>query len=110
MGIVKWAAVAVTLLMGLANLGQIAQQESNLGLKIYGSILFVAAVVAVVGLVTRRSWGTRAVLAVGVVNLAGAVVGAIAGLEGWPIGLVLSGLAIVLAAVSAPGARRLVNA
>lgn len=107
MGILKWAAVAVTLLMGLANLGQIG--ATNVGLKIVGPILFIAAVVAAVGLVTRKSWGTRAVIAVGVVNLVAAVIGAIAGVEGWPIGLVLSGLAVVLAAVAAPGARAVVR-
>lgn len=54
--------------------------------------------------------GPRAVIAVGVINLVGAVVGAIIGMDGWPIGLVLSGVALVLAAVSAPGARGVVKA
>ena len=103
MGIAKWAAVAVTVLMGLANLGLVGQ--SHLGLQILGPILAVAALVAVVGLATHRSWGVRAVIAVGVVNLVGAIVGAIAGLDGWPVGVVLSGLAIVLTAVSNPHTR-----
>jgi hypothetical protein len=107
MGIAKWAAIAVTLLMGLANLALVGQ--STLGLKILGPVLAVAALGAVVGLATQRSWGARAVIAVGAINLVAAIVGAIVGLDGWPVGLVLSGLAIVLAAVSNPGTRRVVT-
>jgi hypothetical protein len=108
MGIAKWAAIAVTVLLGLANLGLIAQ--TNLGLKILGPILAVAALGAVVGFATHRSWAARAVIAVGAVNLIAAVVGAVVGMDGWPVGLVLSGLAIVLAAVSNPDTRRVVTA
>jgi hypothetical protein len=107
MGIAKWAAVAVTVLMGLANLGLIAQ--GNTGLKILGLVLAVAAAVAAVGFTTQQSWSASAVIGVGVVNLAAAIIGAIAGLDGWPVGIVLSGLAIVLAAVSKPGPRRAVT-
>jgi hypothetical protein len=107
MAIAKWAAVAVTLLMGLANLGLIAQ--SNFGLKILGPILAAAALGAVTGLATHKDWGTHAVIAVGTANLVATIVGAIVGLDGWPVGLVLSGLAIVLAAVSNPGTRRVVT-
>jgi hypothetical protein len=107
MGIAKWAAIAVTVLMGLANLGEIAQPHP--GLKILGSLLALAALGASLGLATRRSWGLRAVISVGAVNLVVAVVGAIAGVDGWPIGLVLSGLAIGLATVANPGTRKLVT-
>ena len=41
MRIAKWAAIAVTVLMGLANIGLIAQ--SNLALKILGAVLAAAA-------------------------------------------------------------------
>jgi hypothetical protein len=103
-GITKWAAIAVTSLMGLANIGLIA--SSHLSLKILGPVLAVAAVISVIGLLTKRPWGTRSVIAVGVANLIAAVAGALAGVSGWPVGMVLSGLAIVLAAVSSPGGRR----
>jgi hypothetical protein len=103
-GITKWAAIAVTSLMGLANIGLIA--SSHLSLKILGPVLAVAAVISVIGLLTKRAWGTRAVIAVGVANLIAAIAGALAGVSGWPVGMVLSGLAIVLAAVSSPGGRR----
>jgi hypothetical protein len=105
-GITKWAAIAVTSLMGLANIGLLA--SSHLGLKILGPVLAVAAVISVIGLLTKRPWGTRSVIAVGVANLIAAVAGALAGVSGWPVGMVLAGLAIVLAAVSSPGSRRTV--
>src|SRR4051812_11545282 len=104
MGIAKWAAVAVTVLMGLANLGQLAQDD--LGLKILGSALAVAAAIAVGGYALRRSWGATAVIAVGAANLVGCVVAIIAGSDGWPVSLVLSALAIVLTAVAQPHLRR----
>ena len=104
MRIAKWAAIALTVLMGLANLGQIAQ--SNLGLKLLGAVLAAAAMGAAAGLATHRPWGARAVILVGALNVAAAIVGAIVGTDGWPVGLVLSGLAIVLVAVSDPGIRR----
>lgn len=107
MRIAKWAAIAVTLLMGLANLGLIAQ--SNLGLKILGPVLALAALGAVVGFATQKPWGARAVIAVGTVNLVAAIVGAVVGLDGWAVGLVLSGLAIVLVAVSNPDTRKVVT-
>jgi hypothetical protein len=107
MGIAKWAAVAVTVLMGLANLGLAAQ--SSLGLKILGPILAVAALGAAVGFARQRSWGAPAVIAVGAANLVGTIVGAIVGLDGWPVGLVLSGLAIVLAAFASPDNRKVVT-
>lgn len=107
MGITKWAAIAVTSLMGLANIGLVA--SSHLSLKIFGPVLAVAAVISVIGMLTKRPWGTRAVIAVGVANLVAAIAGALAGVSGWPVGMVLSGLAIVLAAVSSPGGRRLVT-
>jgi hypothetical protein len=107
MGIAKWAAIAVTALLGLANLGLVAQ--SNLGLKILGPIFAVAAVAAVLGFATHRWWGARAVIAVGEVNLITAVVGAVVGMSGWPVGVVLSGLAITLAAVSNPDTRTVVT-
>lgn len=95
MTIIKWAAVGVTGLMGLANLGQIAQ-DVNAGWKILGLALAFAAIVAVVGIIARRSWGAAAVIATGAANLLAAILGAVTGLDGWPIGLVLSALGIVL--------------
>jgi hypothetical protein len=107
MGIAKWAAIAVTVLMGLANLGLVTQD--TIGLKILGPVMAMAAMVAVVGFATPSSWGASAVIAVGSVNLVGSIVGAIAGFDGWPVSLVLSVLAIVLVTVAQPGIRRTVT-
>jgi hypothetical protein len=107
MRIAKWAAIVVTLLMGLANLGQVAQ--SNVPLKIVGPVLAVAAGIAVIGFASGRSWGARAVIAVGAANLVIAVVAAIAGLDGWPVAVVLSALAILLTALSAPRVGQMVS-
>ncbi len=109
MAIVKWAAAAVTLLMGLANLGQVTQ-DTNLRWQVVGLVLAVAALVAVVGLVAGRSWGRTAVIAIGAVNLVAALVAAVAGLDGWPVAVVLSSLGIVLGAVCTPAARSAVAA
>jgi hypothetical protein len=109
MSIVKWAAIAVTLLMGLANLGQIAQ-DANVGWKILGLVLAAAALVAVVGVVARRSWGAPAVIAIGAVNLVGAIIAAVSGVEGWQIGVVLSALGIIFGAVYTPASHSAVAA
>ncbi len=109
MAIVKWAAVAVTLLMGLGNFGQI-DQDTTTGWKIFGLVLAAAALVAVVGFIARKSWAATAVIAIGAVNLLAAIIGAVAGLDGWPIGIVLSALGIVLGAVYRPTARKAVAA
>lgn len=109
MTIVKWAAAGVTLLMGLANLGQIAQDVS-LALKILGVALALAALVAVVAVLARRRWGAAAVITIGAANLGAAIIGAVAGVDGWPVGLVLAALGIVLGAVYAPTAGSAVTA
>jgi len=101
MAIVKWAVVGVTLLMGLANLGQVGQDIAA-AWKVLGIVLATAAVVAVVGLVARKDWGTAAVITVCSVNLLAAIGGAIVGVDGWPVGLVLAALGIVLGAVYRP--------
>ena len=109
MAIVKWALIGVTLLMGLANFGQIAQ-DLDLGWKFVSLVLALAAIVAIVGLIARQSWGTPAAIAVGAVNLVGAIIAAVGSVEGWAVGLVLSALAIILGAVYAPTSRSAVAA
>ncbi len=109
MTIIKWAAVGVTVLMGLANFGQITQ-DVNIGWKILGLVLALAALVAVIGILARKSWGGAAVIGIGATNLLAAVLGALTGLDGWPIGLVLSALGVVLGVVYTPTARPVVAA
>jgi hypothetical protein len=65
----------------------------------------VVGLVAAVGLLRRAPWGRPAVLAVGTINLAGAIVGIMNGWDGGVIGLVVSMLILVLG-YFAPGADR----
>jgi hypothetical protein len=108
MALARWAAVAVTGLMGLANLGLVTQD--NVGLKIVGPVLALAAVIAIIEFARTKTWGFTAIVGVGAVNLVAAIIGAFAGMDGWPIGLVLSALALVLASVSRPSTARSVPA
>ena len=109
MGIVRWAAIAVTALMGLANFGLIGQDVAG-AVKVLGVVLALAALAALVGLATRTSWGRSAAIAIGAINAVTALVGAFTGLDGWPIGLVLSALGVVLGAVYSPASRTAVAA
>ena len=104
MGIVKWTAVAVTLLMGLANLGQVVQ-DLSVGWKLLGVVLASAAVGACIGVIAKTSWGLAAIIAVGAANLCAALLGAVNSMEGWPVGVVLATLAILLGVVSLPRSR-----
>jgi hypothetical protein len=89
---IRWAAVAATALMSLMDL-PVAFSD---GTGVPTSIAWLATVVGVVGLVAaaglawRQPWGRPAVLAIGVLNLAGAIAALAAGWEGGAIGLVVS--------------------
>lgn len=109
MPIIKWATVALTLLMGLANLGQVAQ-DSTVGWKVLGLTLAAAALIAVVAFIVGTNWGVAAVITVGAVNLAAAIAAAITGLDGWPVAVVLSALATVLGALYTAPAHTTVTA
>ena len=109
MGIVKWAAIGVTALMGLANVGLLGQDVAVVW-KVLGVVLALPPLAAVVGLIARKAWGRSAVIAIGAINVAAAVIGAVAGLDGWPIGLVLSALGVVLGVVYVPSSRTAVLA
>jgi len=99
MRFVRWAAAAVTILMSLMNLpfavddgGSNFPQALNWSITLLG----VLGIVAAIGLLRRAAWARPAVLAIGAVNLAGAIAGLIFGLEGAIIGLVVSSLIVVL--------------
>lgn len=104
MPIIKWAAVALTVLMGLMNLGQITG-DLGAGGKVLGVILAAGAVVAIVAFLSGRSWGRAALIGIGLVNVAAGIGGAIADVDGWPIGLVVAAVGAALAAVHRPSPR-----
>jgi len=98
MRIVKWAAVAVTVLFVLMNLGAAVDATQDGWVRVAGGVLAAAGIVAAAGLASTRPWGRAAVIAVGAGNVAAAVVGLFTGHEGSVIGLVVGGLAVLLGA------------
>jgi uncharacterized membrane protein (DUF2068 family) len=98
---VRWAAVAATALLSLLNLPlAVDPGEVPRPVAVLATVLGVLGLAAAYGLARRLSWGRPAALAVGAVNLVGAVVALAQGWEGAVIGLVLSVLAVALAAAA----------
>jgi hypothetical protein len=104
MKIIRWAAVAVTVLFVLFNIGAALDADQADWVQIVGGVLAVAGVPAAVGLALGRAWGRTAVIGVGVLNVAAAVAALVDDQSGAAVGLVLGGLAVVLGVVGAPGA------
>lgn len=95
---IRWAAVAATALMSLMNLPVAFDADPDIATPLAWSatVLGVLGLAAAAGLLRRASWGRPAVLAVGALNLLGAVVAVGNGWEGGVIGLVLSALILAL--------------
>ena len=66
------------------------------------TLVGVAGLVAAAGLARRLPWGRPAVLAIGVLNVAGAVVALVNDWDGAAIGLTVSLIALVLAWFAQP--------
>ena len=99
--VARWAALP-TLLMALMNVGAALPAEETdtpVGVNVACAVVGLAGLIAGIALLRRVGWAVAAVVAVGVLNLIGAVVALIAGWEGAPVGLVLSVAALVLIGV-----------
>lgn len=97
MNAIRWAAAFAVALMSLMNLGVVVSDpKPSAALAVFGVVVGVLGLVAVAGLLRRATWGRPIALAVGAVNLVGAVVGLLAGLEGGVVGLVVSVVILVL--------------
>jgi len=99
MRFVRWAAAAATIVMSLMDLPfALDPGRSNPppALAWAISLLGVLGIVAAIALLRRASWGRPAVLVIGAINLVAAAVAMIIGSEGAVIGLVVSGLIVVL--------------
>lgn len=98
---VRWAAVAATVLLSLLNL-PLAVDPGDVPrpVAVLATAVGVLGLLAAYGLGRRLGWGRPAALGVGAVNLAGAVAALMNGWEGAAVGLVLSVLALALAAVA----------
>ncbi len=110
MKIVTWAAVAVTALFALMNVGAVLEPGVDAPFRVVGAVLAVVGAGAAVGLGTRRSWGAPAVVVAGALNVAAALAGLFAHEEGAGLGLVVGGLGVLLGALAARGSTRTVAA
>ena len=102
MKLIRWAAVAVTALFVLMNIGVAVDADLDNWIRIVGAGLALVGIPAVVGLAMDLPWGRPAVIGVGVLNVAGAAAAIVADEQGGAIGLVVGGLGVVLGAFSAP--------
>ena len=98
----RYAAAAATVLMSLMNL-PFAFDDGGAGTPApvawLITLLGVAGIAAAIALLSNAGWGPWAVTAVGVVNLAGAVIALVLNNEGALIGLTLSAVITVLGAM-----------
>ena len=100
MKIVRWAAIAVTALFVLMNLGAAVDPEQADWVQVVGGVLAAAGMSAVLGLGFRRTWGRPAVIAVGALNVLTAVVAIVRDIEGGVIGVVVGSLGAILGMLS----------
>lgn len=105
---IRWAAAAATILMSLMNLPFVID-DGGAGLPAVVnwliSLLGVVGIVSAIGLLRHAGWGRPAVLVVGAINLIGAVVALVGGMEGAIIGLVVSAGILVLGLLTRSGDR-----
>ena|SRR5689334_11736206 len=105
---VRYSAAIATIVMSLLNL-PVALPDNHAGIPTalawLFSLLGVLGIVAAIALLRSAAWATPAVVAVGVVNLIGAVAGLVQHWDGAIIGLVLSAVETALAVTYALGRR-----
>ncbi|WP_327010182.1 hypothetical protein OHA72_24820 [Dactylosporangium sp. NBC_01737] len=106
---VRYVTAFAVVVISLMNL-PFAFDDGGAGLampvRVLISLLGVLGIAAAVALLARAAWGAPAVVAVGVVNLIGAVVGVATGMEGGLIGLAVSLVATGLGAATLLQGRR----
>ena len=100
MKMIRWAAIAVTTLFVVMNVGAAFDAEQSDAVRIGGGILAVVGIPAVLGLALRQSWGRSAVIGVGVLNVAAGVAAIVGNEDGGAIGIVVGGLGALLGALS----------
>ncbi|GAB3197810.1 hypothetical protein GCM10027062_10420 [Nocardioides hungaricus] len=100
MKILTWAAVAVTALFTLMNLGAVFEPDAAIPYRVVAAVLGLAGAAAAVGLATTQTWGKPAVVAVGVLNVVAAIIMVFTGQQGAAIGIVVGGLGAALGALA----------
>lgn len=110
MKILKWAAVAVTALFALMNLGVVLHPDGGMPYRVLAAVLAIVGLAAAVGLATNQAWGRVGVIAAGGLNVIAAIIGSLTGQEGAVIGVVVGGLGVVLGALAAGDTKRVETA
>jgi peptidoglycan/LPS O-acetylase OafA/YrhL len=96
---IRWAAVAATVLISLMNVPVVLEGDGDsipTPLAWVTLLVGLAGFAAAFGLARRLPWGRPAVLAIGALNLAGAVVALAKDWDGAAVGLVVSLLVVGL--------------
>ncbi|RYP82859.1 hypothetical protein EKO23_20890 [Nocardioides guangzhouensis] len=104
MNLIRWAAVAVTGLFVLMNLGTALAEDQTTWIRIAGVTLAVVGAAAAAGLALDRTWGRPAVIGVGAANVVAAFIALLTDESGFVVGLVMGGLAVLLGALASTGA------
>ena len=102
MKIMKWAAVAVTALFVLMNLGAVPDSSIDAPYRVVASVLAILGAGAAIGLATNRPWGRLAVVGVGALNVITAITGVFTDQQGVAIGVVVGALGVLLGGLTAP--------
>jgi hypothetical protein len=105
MKVLHWVAIVVLALLTLMNIGAVGG-DSPTGVTAFGVGLGLAGLITLYGMIRRKAWGPAAGIALAVANVISAVIGGIAGWEGWTIGLGISVVATILVVISESGALR----
>ena len=100
MKVIRCAAVAVTVLFALMNVGAAIDPQQAGWVRVFGAALGVAGAVAAFGLARNLTWGRSAVIAVGVANVLGSGAGMVLDQDGYVIGFVVGGLGVLLGALA----------
>lgn len=102
MKFVRILAIVPLTLVSLLNAGYPigTDPKPDVALAIAAGALGLAGFVAAFALVRNATWGIPAALAVGAVNVVGAIIALVSDSEGALVGLVISSLALVLAFVA----------
>lgn len=106
----RWAAVAVTALFVLMNLGAALDPEQAGWIRGFGSVAAVLGAVAAFGFARGLAWGRAAVVGVGALNAVGAVAALIADEDGFVPGIIVAGLAVALGVLADDGRTRFATA
>jgi uncharacterized membrane protein len=110
MKLITWAAVAVTALFVLMNLGVVLDGDTDVAWRLLGGVLGALGIAAAIGLAVDQPWGRVAVVGVAALNTVASVVATVSGEEGGVVGIVVGGLGAILGALVTTDARRYATA